>query len=124
MNEEIECKTHPDAPHGFVRNASHTEDRLVCECEYWEEPEVNKQIQELMSKTLDEKFAGTWSTMDMQDLAKFSERFAELIVQECIAQAVKEEERYDSLGGSDCDYCSMAMANFQGVLAKHFGVEE
>ena len=83
MNEEIECKTHPDAPHGFVRNASHTEDRLVCECEYWEEPKVNKRIQELMSKTLDEKFAGTWSTMDMQDLAKFSERFAELIVREC-----------------------------------------
>ena len=84
MNEEIECKTHPDAPHGFVRNASHTEDRYVCECEYWEEPKVNKQIQELMSKTLDEKFASTWSTMDMQDLAKFSERFAELIVQEAI----------------------------------------
>ena len=85
---------------------------------------MNKQIKNLMDQTLDEKFAGTWSIMDMQDLTKFSERFAELIIQECIAQAVKEEERYDSWGGSDCDYCSMAMANFQGVLAKHFGVEE
>ena len=35
---------------------------------------MNERIKELMSKTLDEKFAGTWSTMDMQDLAKFSER--------------------------------------------------
>ena len=52
------------------------------------------------------------------------EKFAQLIVRECIAQAVKEEERYDSLGGRDCEYCSMAMANFQEVLAKHFGVEE
>ena len=52
------------------------------------------------------------------------EKFAELIVQECIAQAVKEEERYDSMAGRDCEYCSMAMANFQGVLAEHFGVEE
>lgn len=52
------------------------------------------------------------------------EKFAELIVRECIAQAVKEEERYDSLGGRDCDYCSAAMANFQGVLAEHFGVKE
>ena len=51
-------------------------------------------------------------------------KFAELMVRECIAQAVKEEERYDSLNGRDCDYCSMAMANFQVVLAKHFGVEE
>ena len=55
---------------------------------------------------------------------EYLEKFAKLIVKECIAQAVKEEERYDSLNGRDCDYCSMAMANFQVVLAKHFGVEE
>ena len=116
MNEEIECKTHPDAPHGFVRNASHTEDRLVCECEYWEEPEVNKQIQELMSKTLDEKFSGTWSTMDMQDLAKFSERFAELIVNECCQQLLKEDIRYGGYG-----YNQYGLHN---KLREHFGVEE
>ena len=54
-------------------------------------------IRELMSKTLDEKFAGTWSTMDMQDLAKFSERFAELIVRECaeIAKKVDGDESDD-----------------------------
>jgi hypothetical protein len=45
---------------------------------------MNERIKELMGQTLDEKFAGTWSTMDMQDLTKFSERFAELIVKECI----------------------------------------
>jgi hypothetical protein len=33
-----DCKTHPDAPHGFDRNASHSEDRYVCECEGWEPP--------------------------------------------------------------------------------------
>ena len=32
------CKTHPDAPHGFLRTASHNADRYVCECEHWEEP--------------------------------------------------------------------------------------
>ena len=50
---------------------------------------MNEQIKQLMDQTLDEKFSGTWSTMDIQDLQKFSERFAELIVQECIAEAVK-----------------------------------
>ena len=35
--EQSECKTHPDAPHGFSRNASHSEGRYVCECEHWEE---------------------------------------------------------------------------------------
>jgi hypothetical protein len=39
------CKTHPDAPHGFLRNASHTENRYVCECEYWTEP-GSDQIQQ------------------------------------------------------------------------------
>ena len=34
----VDCKTHPDAPHGFSRNASHNADRYVCECEHWEEP--------------------------------------------------------------------------------------
>ena len=38
------CKTHPDAPHGFVRGASHSEDRYVCECEFWEEPKMNERI--------------------------------------------------------------------------------
>jgi len=38
------CKTHPDAPHGFDRNASHGEDRYVCECESWEPPEQTKPM--------------------------------------------------------------------------------
>jgi len=36
-----ECKTDPRAPHGFLRNASHAEDRYVCECEFWDAPESN-----------------------------------------------------------------------------------
>jgi seryl-tRNA synthetase len=32
------CNTHPNAPHGFLRNASHNAGRYVCECEHWEEP--------------------------------------------------------------------------------------
>jgi len=38
------CKTHPDAPHGFVRNASHSDDRYVCECEFWEPPEQDEPL--------------------------------------------------------------------------------
>ena len=30
------CKTDPRAPHGFLRNESHTQNRYVCECEFWE----------------------------------------------------------------------------------------
>ena len=67
-----------------------------------------------------------WSVDEGRYLTDYldEQKFAELIVAECISQAVKEEERYDSMGGRDCEYCSMAMANFQGVLAEHFGVDK
>ena len=80
MNQEIKCKTHPDAPHGFVRNASHMEDRYVCECEYWEEPKVNERIYTLARK------AGLIAPYgsDREGLRDFDYRmFAELIVREC-----------------------------------------
>ena len=34
--QEVSCKDHPDAPHGFDRNSSHALGRYVCECEGWE----------------------------------------------------------------------------------------
>ena len=34
---EKECSTHPMAPHGFLRQASHDAGRYVCECEWWSE---------------------------------------------------------------------------------------
>ena len=40
LPEEVPCKTHPDAPHGFNRNASHAEGRYVCDCEHWELKEL------------------------------------------------------------------------------------
>jgi hypothetical protein len=39
-NQEVPCKKHPDAPHGFDRDASLTQNRHVCECEYWEPEEI------------------------------------------------------------------------------------
>lgn len=38
------CKTDPRAPHGFLRGASHSEGRYVCECEYWEPTEEEEDI--------------------------------------------------------------------------------
>lgn len=37
------CNPHPKAPHGYLRNASHTEDRYICECEYWDPYEAGYQ---------------------------------------------------------------------------------
>jgi nicotinamidase-related amidase len=34
-SEGVPCSTHPDAPHGFARDASHSAGRYVCECHGW-----------------------------------------------------------------------------------------
>lgn len=45
---------------------------------------MNERIKQLMEQALDEKFAGTWSVMDLEDLTKFADRFAELIQKDTI----------------------------------------
>ena len=86
---------------------------------------MNIRLQDIMSKTLDEKFAGTWSTMDMQDLTKFADRFAELIVKECASLCEINGSTYKysftpakaMLAESASKYCGT-------MIKKHFGVEE
>ena len=52
---------------------------------------------------------------------QFEQKFAELIVKECIAQARSEEDRFYGLGEDDL---ALTMEHFQEVLKHHFGVEE
>jgi dienelactone hydrolase len=42
VEQKVTCKEHPDAPHGFDRNASHSLGRYVCECEGWTPDEDSK----------------------------------------------------------------------------------
>ena len=78
---------------------------------------MNERIKQLMGQTLDEKFSGTWSVMDMQDLTKFADRFAEVIVAECAGLFpnvyVEIETDYGNTPVIAADY-----------IKKHFGVKE
>jgi len=51
-----------------------------------------------MGQALDEKFAGTWSTMDLQDLTKFADRFAELL-----KQAIYDQVKQELIDDADID---------------------
>lgn len=42
--EDKSCNPHPDAPHGFDRNASHNAGRYVCECEGWQPVAVQEPV--------------------------------------------------------------------------------
>jgi len=83
---------------------------------------MNDQIKALMGQTLDEKFAGTWSTMDMQDLTKFAERFAQLIVREC-ADACYKHKDVESFGIYPVRVAMVTKACSDNIK-EHFGVEE
>jgi hypothetical protein len=71
--EEPTCNPHPDAPHGFCRDASHSADRYVCECEGWEPSEyddLNKEITRLSKiedLALDVVTADTWNGDEFYD---------------------------------------------------------
>ena len=41
--EPLACHPHPKAPHGFLRDASHSLGRYVCECENWDPYEAGYQ---------------------------------------------------------------------------------
>jgi hypothetical protein len=73
---------------------------------------MNERIKQLMGQTLDEKFSGTWSVMDMQDLTKFADRFAELIVRECASICL------------DMKYTNPQPHHYAVMIKEHFGVEE
>ena len=89
---------------------------------------MNERIKQLMGETLDEKFAGTWSVMDMQDLTKFADRFAELIVRECIEQVRGEflPVLEDKEMMKDTHWDGYVQCGVDSVVAirEHFGVEE
>ena len=75
---------------------------------------MNERIKELMGKTLDDKFSHTWTTMTYEDLEKFSEQFAEMIVRECagVGSNIVLNETEDN-----------DMGVFLGIK-QHFGVDE
>lgn len=87
---------------------------------------MNLRIRELAEQ------AGITTNLDTdfyeKDMTKwvdyFSEKFAELIVRECIAKAEEESERYLTWNTEDCNRFSKVMQNYKELLKEHFGVEE
>ena len=75
---------------------------------------MNERIRELLGQALDSAVPETWTTLTPEQFTKVSEKFAELIVRECI---------------DIVSPYAIRMENFDGGhpitdLKKHFGVEE
>jgi hypothetical protein len=64
--QEQQCNPHPEAPHGFLRNASHTEGRYVCACEFWTAPvQDRKPLNEEEIEVLAKKHNGIFYDCDI-----------------------------------------------------------
>jgi hypothetical protein len=77
-----------------------------------------------MGKTLDDKFSHTWDTMSYEGLLQFSEKFAELIVRECVDKITT----YDLVPGHSAkwediyDIHARLLQDLGEELKEHFGV--
>ena len=54
----------------------------------------------------------------------YLEKFAELIVWECMDLALLEQKRYAEFTHRNMSECAVTMSNFRLVMKDHFGVEE
>ena len=77
---------------------------------------MNERIKALMGKTLDSEFSHTWDTMTYEGLLQFSEKFAELIVRQCIDIASQEDFDVMMKEGYPCSQTAKK-------IREHFGVE-
>jgi len=90
---------------------------------------MNERIKELVEQTArelvyehDDDIGGVMDVWKFQN--KDIEKFAELIVKECIQYLTDEAERLYSLRNDDGDLCAAkCYDNIEG-LKEHFGVEE
>ena len=78
---------------------------------------MNERIRELAGKALDRAVPETWSTLTCEQLGRFQEKFAELIVRECVG-IVDDAKR----GGSN-EIWDNAVKFIKRDLLEHFGVK-
>ena len=94
---------------------------------------MNERIFELAEQAHEETYRIMGSTCLQEAFDDFyTEKFAEMIVRECIELAMNERLRYSSLFNKQADWakqlmmlhCATSMDNYKILLRDHFGVEE
>jgi hypothetical protein len=74
------------------------------------------------------KLAEQASEIDGDDLLYyhpvFAEKFAELIIKECMDLALSEQKRYAAFTHRNLSECAVTVSNFRLLMKDHFGVEE
>ena len=83
---------------------------------------MNERIRELAEQA---GFKVNWQHEDVQaiKMARF-EKFAELIVRECMDLALREQKRYAEFPHRNLSECAVTVSNFRLLMKDYFGVKE
>ena len=79
---------------------------------------MNERIKLLANQALDQAVPETWSTLTCEQLGRFQEKFAELIVRECARVIDRGDGEMSSM--AETIWCNVCRDD----ILKHFGVEE
>ena len=77
---------------------------------------MNERIKELLAQAYDQAVPETWTTLSSEQLERVYEKFAELIVRECVKVCADRGTHHDGLYSAWAVDCSKR-------IEKHFGVE-
>lgn len=80
---------------------------------------MNERMKQLLGQAYDEAVPETWATLSSLQQERIYEKFAELIVEECVSiiDGMADPEE-------DSDRYFWAIENASHEIKKHFGVEE
>ena len=87
---------------------------------------MNERIKQLLGQAYDEAVPETWTTLSSEQLGRIHEKFAELIVRECI-QVIDDATPVYSPEDRQEDYCQGTLNGYHSALLEikqHFGIEE
>ena len=76
---------------------------------------MNERINKLLDQAYDESVPETWTTLSSDQLGRIYEKFAELIVRECVRYFNEDYER---------DFDTLWREDLSKGIKEHFGVEE
>jgi hypothetical protein len=79
---------------------------------------MNERIKQLLGQAYDEAVPETWTTLSSLQQGRVYEKFAELIVEECVSIVAGMADPEE-----DSDRYVWAIENASQEIKKHFGVE-
>jgi hypothetical protein len=86
---------------------------------------MNERINKLFGQAMDQSIPETWTTLTHSQLSILKDKFAELIVKECIERGNDLAKHYiNNHSEQEQVFLLASIADYSNEIKKYFGVEE